>query len=211
MSKKNRKRIDELERQVAYLDAMVRHYIALQEQDNDLDPDPVIAARQQWRRWQERQLPPIPAGGLNILYPYPFDSGTTSTPLPDPPYRVTCDGTIGSATVLAHEATLSSAWLSPEDNEAWERLSDEAMSEFEEDLKADAATYPKRARIVDVVGVQVFPGVLGNTPDVSKPHVGKFGLAEQMDNGLVRITLDDGAVIWGHQCWWVPVEDTDNA
>lgn len=93
----------------------------------------------------------------------------------------------------------------------WERLSDEAMSEFEEALKADAARYPTRARIVDVAGAEVFPGVLGNTPDVSKPHVGKFGLAEQMDNGLVRITLDDGAVIWGHQCWWVPVEKQDNA
>ena len=93
----------------------------------------------------------------------------------------------------------------------WERLSDEAMSEFEEALKADAARYPTRARIVDVAGAEVFPGVLGNTPDVSKPHVGKFGLAEQMDNGLVRITLDDGVVIWGHQCWWVPVEKQDNA
>lgn len=121
MGKKNRQRIEELERQVAYLEAMVRHYIALYEQDNDLDPDPVIAARQQWRRMQERQWPPIPAGGLNIPFPYPFDSGTTQTPLPDPPYRVTCDGTI-SMDVAAHEATLATAWWSPEDCEAWSGL-----------------------------------------------------------------------------------------
>ena len=108
MGKKNRQRIEELERQVAYLEAMVRHYIALQELEKATMPP-------------NRQLPPIPAGGLNIPFPYPFGSGTTQTPLPDPPYRVTCDGTI-SMDVAAHEATLATAWWSPEDCEAWSDL-----------------------------------------------------------------------------------------
>ena len=61
--------------------------------------------------------------------------------------------------------------------------------------------YPVRCQIVDVTGKKIFPGVEGNTPEVSKPHVGKKGLAE-MVNGQVRIMLDDGTVIWGYECWW---------
>lgn len=70
--------------------------------------------------------------------------------------------------------------------------------------------YPVRARIIDVVGVEVFPGVMGATPDVSKPHIGKEGLAELVDGLMgpdtVRITLDDGSVLYGYECWWEPVE-----
>jgi len=61
--------------------------------------------------------------------------------------------------------------------------------------------YPVRCHIVDVTGLEVLPGVEGRTPPVSKPHVGKKGLAEMVD-GKVRITLDDGTVIWGYECWW---------
>lgn len=65
--------------------------------------------------------------------------------------------------------------------------------------------YPVRARIVDVTG-----GYLGDipmrTPPVSIPHIGEEGLAEMVD-GSVRITLDSGAVLWGYECWWVPVEE----
>jgi len=61
--------------------------------------------------------------------------------------------------------------------------------------------YPTRCKIIDV----------GNkswrkTPNVSKPHIGKFGLAENI-NGLVKITLDDSHVVWGHECWWIPIEE----
>ena len=64
--------------------------------------------------------------------------------------------------------------------------------------------YPLRCKIRDVTDIEVFPGIIGRTPDISKPHVGKQGLAEKID-GTVRITLDDGNVIYGHECWWTPV------
>lgn len=77
MSKKNRARIEELERQVAYLDAMVRHYIALYEQGKSITTPTIVPSRQ----WPN----PLLEGGLNIPFPCPFDSGTTRAPLPDPP------------------------------------------------------------------------------------------------------------------------------
>jgi len=64
--------------------------------------------------------------------------------------------------------------------------------------------YPVRCRIMDVTGQEVFPGIIGNTPDISKPHIGKSGLAEKLDDGNVRITLDDGNIIFGYDCWWEP-------
>jgi len=64
--------------------------------------------------------------------------------------------------------------------------------------------YPTRCRIIDVTGIEVFPGKLGNTPDESKPHIGKEGLAERVDDG-VRVTLDDGTIIMGYSCWWEPI------
>ena len=65
--------------------------------------------------------------------------------------------------------------------------------------------YPTRCRIIDVTGQEVLPGLIpglmGRTPDESKPHIGKVGLAELIGDD-VRITLDDGPVIWGYECWW---------
>lgn len=59
-------------------------------------------------------------------------------------------------------------------------------------------------------GEEVWPGVVTKTPAASKPHIGKTGLAEMMDDGwTVRITLDDDTVIYGSQCWWEPIEDTE--
>lgn len=66
--------------------------------------------------------------------------------------------------------------------------------------------YPVRCRIIDVTGQEVFPGIIGKTPNESKPHVGKKGLAELID-GAVRITLDDGNVVYGYECWWESLED----
>jgi hypothetical protein len=37
-------------------------------------------------------------------------------------------------------------------------------------------------------------------------------LAEMVKNDdgeVVRITLDDGEIIHGYECWWVPLEDDD--
>ena len=69
-------------------------------------------------------------------------------------------------------------------------------------------TYPIRCEVIDVTGVEVFPGVLGKTPEESKQHVGKRGLAERVnDLGGVRITLDDGSVVYGYECWWKPIKE----
>lgn len=69
-------------------------------------------------------------------------------------------------------------------------------------------TYPTRCQIIDVTEREVFPGIIGRTPDVSKPHVGKYGTAEQVTaDCYVKITLDDGNVLWGYECWWMPVSD----
>lgn len=65
--------------------------------------------------------------------------------------------------------------------------------------------YPTRARIIDVTG-KTLHGVGIRTPDVSTPHIGKLGTAEKVDDLNVRITLDDGAVLMGYECWWEPVE-----
>ena len=63
--------------------------------------------------------------------------------------------------------------------------------------------YPTRCRIIDVTGQRMGPYEL-NTPEISKAHIGKEGLAEKVD-GVVRITLDDDNLLYGHICWWTPI------
>ena len=65
--------------------------------------------------------------------------------------------------------------------------------------------YPIRCEIIDVTGKEVFPGFVGNTPDISRPHIGKQGLAEE-DGPFVKITLDDGTILYGFECWWKPIK-----
>lgn len=65
--------------------------------------------------------------------------------------------------------------------------------------------YPVRCRIVDVTGQEVIYGIEGRTPEISKPHVGKEGLAEKLQDESVRITLDDGTILTGWDCWWEPL------
>lgn len=64
--------------------------------------------------------------------------------------------------------------------------------------------YPVRCVIVDVDDKEVSPGIIGVTPDISKPHIGKQGLAEK-EGARVKITLDDGGILYGDQCWWEPI------
>lgn len=67
--------------------------------------------------------------------------------------------------------------------------------------------YPTRCKILDIEGEVIdpmFPDITAKTPDVSRSHIGKEGLAERID-GNVRITLDDGNGIWGYECWWIPL------
>jgi hypothetical protein len=66
--------------------------------------------------------------------------------------------------------------------------------------------YPTRCKIIDVVGIEVLPGIEGRTPPASQPHVGKEGMARKLDNGGVEITLDDGSTLYGGECWWIPIE-----
>ena len=65
--------------------------------------------------------------------------------------------------------------------------------------------YPTRCQIIDPEGTEITPDLRRATPKVSKPHVGKCGLAERI-NGVVTITLDDGNIIHGYECWWTPLE-----
>lgn len=69
--------------------------------------------------------------------------------------------------------------------------------------------YPCRCVIVDIAGEDIGLsdlGIVASTPDISKHHVGKHGLAELEDELAVKITLDDGNIIYGYECWWTPEE-----
>lgn len=61
--------------------------------------------------------------------------------------------------------------------------------------------YPTRCQIVDVGNVS-----WRRTPERSKPHIGKFGIAEEINDSLIKITLDDGNILWGNECWWIPIK-----
>lgn len=71
--------------------------------------------------------------------------------------------------------------------------------------------YPTRCRVIGIEG-QAVPGaphLVCKTPEISKPHVGKLGVAERTVVGgydTVRLTLDDGTVLYGYECWWEPVK-----
>ncbi len=68
--------------------------------------------------------------------------------------------------------------------------------------------YPVRCKIVDVTGLKRTMGGKDftlTTPEISKLHIGKEGFAKKDENGFVRIKLDDGNILWGHECWWVPI------
>ena len=58
-----------------------------------------------------------------------------------------------------------------------------------------------RCRIVDPKGREVFPGYKAFAPARSMLHIGKEGFADDEFN-RVRITLDDGTIIYGDECWW---------
>ncbi|KKM20802.1 hypothetical protein LCGC14_1641800 [marine sediment metagenome] len=65
-------------------------------------------------------------------------------------------------------------------------------------------TYPTRCRIIDVDG-GIWHGIGMRTPDESRPHIGKEGTATLDGQGGVRVTLDDGSVLMGEECWWEPI------
>ena len=65
---------------------------------------------------------------------------------------------------------------------------------------------PSRCRVIDAEGEEVLPGIIARTPGVSKPHIGKEGWAERINEGSIRIVLDDGSILMGYECWWEPVK-----
>jgi hypothetical protein len=72
-----------------------------------------------------------------------------------------------------------------------------------------------RCRIIDAEGdKKSFPGFTLHTPEISRPHIGKLGYAEKVKEELddkcsvdtIKITLDDGTILYGYECWWEPVQ-----
>jgi hypothetical protein len=58
-----------------------------------------------------------------------------------------------------------------------------------------------RARIIDPKGKELVPGLGAVCPEQALPHIGKEGVVEWTPLGP-RITLDDGTVLMGSECWW---------
>lgn len=65
--------------------------------------------------------------------------------------------------------------------------------------------YPTRCKIIEGTGLTFF-GLSCATPEESLPHIGKEGTAEELSDGTIKITLDDGNIIYGSDCWWVALE-----
>ena len=87
-----------------------------------------------------------------------------------------------------------------------EKIGDELFTAFPNwEVRKMEIKYPTRCRIIDVDGTghKVGP-FLSRTPEKSKPHIGKDGLAERV-GADVRITLDDGTELFGYECWWEPI------
>lgn len=71
--------------------------------------------------------------------------------------------------------------------------------------------YPVRCEIVDAEAGGGWKDHGMKTPEVSRPHIGKHGTArvieceESIFGERVEITLDDGNIIYGDECWWVRI------
>ena len=68
-----------------------------------------------------------------------------------------------------------------------------------------------RCVIIDIDGEVIsseYPDVVARTPEVSKPYIGERGVAEAEEWGI-KITLDNGNIIYGHECWWMPEKEYD--
>lgn len=83
-----------------------------------------------------------------------------------------------------------------------------------------AIRYPVRCIIIDAEGMPLSENtddgngniihMVARTPDESKPHIGKHGLAEEITPWDIKITLDDGNIIHGYECWWIPEDEEVN-
>ncbi len=67
-------------------------------------------------------------------------------------------------------------------------------------------SYPVKCCIIDVDGLSFSSVHDAATPEVSVPHIGKRGSADKTIDGRVTITLEDGSIIYGDECWWEPLK-----
>lgn len=68
-----------------------------------------------------------------------------------------------------------------------------------------------RVRVSVTSGAAAYPGLAAD-PLIAQQNMGKQGWCEEDvpcpelgGRSNPKITLDDGTVIWGYQCWWAPV------
>lgn len=61
-----------------------------------------------------------------------------------------------------------------------------------------------RVQIVKAEG-----SMLGGHPlrDPYPEHIGKQGVIAEVskDDGMPKIELDDGTILFGYECWWLPI------
>ena len=70
-----------------------------------------------------------------------------------------------------------------------------------------------RVQIISAAGLLMLDGSMP-LDDPRPEYIGKEGTItswEPMGNGLSSpvITLDDGMIIHGYECWWCPIEDLE--
>jgi hypothetical protein len=75
-------------------------------------------------------------------------------------------------------------------------------------------TYPTRCQIVDPDGMPIAEGLTSRAPEKSLPHIHKKGWAYLVEDPdvpwhTVRIELDDGNVLFGNECFWIPLRPED--
>jgi hypothetical protein len=65
-----------------------------------------------------------------------------------------------------------------------------------------------RVRIEQADGVEILPGIVAADPEAAKPYFEKLGWCDEqafspeLGRPNPKITLDDGSVLWGYECWW---------
>lgn len=71
-----------------------------------------------------------------------------------------------------------------------------------------------RVKVVKAAGTEVLPGIQAADPEAARPHFEKLGWCDEEavpwpdeypTYANPKITLDDGSVIWGYECWWTPI------
>lgn len=65
-----------------------------------------------------------------------------------------------------------------------------------------------RVKIVRAAGMEVVPGTIAADPPKAQPHADELGWMTMEPAEALggrpnpKITLDNGTVLWGYECWW---------